>query len=491
MSVRKHKNITALVLILLLLAGCTPSGQKSSSVNHLDTGFVPAIPGNYDSRDTALLVSKDEAGHKLRFYNLEVGKFYTLEYDGATVLEDKYAQALSLAQVELGTLVDISFMRERKRLNSLQLSGEAFRFTGVKDLLISESLPAVFLMGENYTIAQKALVLTPEGPGELEDINAVDELAVVGVGHTIYGLTVERGHGYLRLENAEHFAGGFIQIGEKLVYQISEGALLAVPEGVFEITVSNKGSVGTEVITVARGEEVAVDASKWVSAPQYGGILFITQPAELSIFIDGEAVDISKEVTLPYGIHQMVAKAAGYESLSRYIRVSSTLAKLSVTLTPLSASENSASGNGAATNTPTPTASQNSPSGNSASQDSASRNTASENAGETPTPTVTPTAAETPSATPTPTPETTPTATPTPTAGADEGYKVEILSPEGVEVYKDGTYLGISPLSFKKTPGTATITLRKEGYHTRSYTILMEDDGADSSYSFPELLAIE
>ena len=36
-------------------------------------------------------------------------------------------------------------------------------------------------------------------------------------------------------------------------------------------------------------------------------------------------------------------------------------------------------------------------------------------------------------------------------------------------------------------PGTHTITLRKEGYITRSYSIEVPDDGRDVTYSFPDL----
>ena len=71
-------------------------------------------------------------------------------------------------------------------------------------------------------------------------------------------------------------------------------------------------------------------------------------------------------------------------------------------------------------------------------------------------------------------------------------YRVYINSPEGVEVYKDGIYLGISPLSFKKEgEGNTVITLRKNGCQTRSYTIYMDSQNKDLSYSFSELVPIQ
>ena len=51
----------------------------------------------------------------------------------------------------------------------------------------------------------------------------------------------------------------------------------------------------------------------------------------------------------------------------------------------------------------------------------------------------------------------------------------------------DGNYRGISPVSFKKVTGSHTVTLRKSGYKTKSYTIYLYNDGEDITYSFTDL----
>ena len=71
---------------------------------------------------------------------------------------------------------------------------------------------------------------------------------------------------------------------------------------------------------------------------------------------------------------------------------------------------------------------------------------------------------------------------------AASNYKVYIDSPSDVEVYLDGIYIGMSPVSFKKDPGLHTITLRKPGYITKSYTIQIDDEEKDITYSFTDLV---
>ena len=489
------RKISLLALItILLLCGCsTPFGAQDDPRDYTETGFIPATPGNYDSLDTAIYVGSDKDQKTIRFYNLETGRFYTLNFDGATTYQDKYAQPLALDQVRRGAVVDISFMHARKRLNSLQVNGEAFAFTDVEDLLVPADSRQLFLMGENYTMDQKAVILTADGPGEAMDLNVVDKLMVCGVGHTVYSISVQNSHGYLRLENDEHFVGGFIEIGDNRVYQISRDMLLAVPVGTYDVTVSNKGSAGTTQVNVSKGQEVSIDVSPWVSKPKYGKVLFTSTPSDAEIFIDGNKIERGKDTELSYGIHLMVAQADGYNTVKRYIRVAQEMAQLNVTLDKGSSSSSNAASDSSPvqatptltpTLSPTPTpeesASENN-SGNAASENEPGRNDApAEDGGGSGYDDAR-------------------------VSGDEDGggnnsnnnaitpgeYRVYIDAPEGVEVYKDGAYIGITPLFFKKAQGTCIVTLRKEGYRTRSYTITMDAEEKDVNYSFSELLPIE
>lgn len=64
---------------------------------------------------------------------------------------------------------------------------------------------------------------------------------------------------------------------------------------------------------------------------------------------------------------------------------------------------------------------------------------------------------------------------------------VTIETPADTEVYQDNLYMGIAPVTYDKTVGSHTITLRRDGYITRSYTIDVPDDDRDLTYAFPEL----
>jgi hypothetical protein len=484
----KTKTAYAFLTALLLVSAtaCSMDGIGGASKNDRqaaqETGFMPASPGNYDSADTAAVVDIDTDKGNISFLNFDTGRRYTLGFDGATLFKDKFGEGIALSQIETGDIADVTFMHARKRLNSLEISDASFELE-IPDGFKTEGNGKKFrFRGKDYDLFENVAIILPAGRGELEDINEADQVKAFGIGHDIYAIKVVKSHGYLRLENTAAFEGGFIGIGDGYVKQIEKDMLLTIPEGVHEVFVSKAGVTGTETVNVAAGNEATLDLSRFQATPMYGGILFATSPAGASIYIDGDKKDISEEVSLSYGLHQMVAAAEGYETLSRYIRVAEPHASLSVELAKKedggSVSEDRPTENtGAAVSADS--VSSDGVSGNAVSGNGLSGNTAQANAsvsGNEPTVPAMPTMP----ATPLKKDEVTP-----------GEYRVRIEEPSGAEVYKDGNYLGIAPISFKKSPGTYIITLRRNGYQTRSYTISVDNEEKDASFSFSELVELE
>ena len=64
-----------------------------------------------------------------------------------------------------------------------------------------------------------------------------------------------------------------------------------------------------------------------------------------------------------------------------------------------------------------------------------------------------------------------------------------IDSPEDAEIYIDGIYVGISPtIVTKPAAGAHVVTLSRNGYVTKSYTISVAADDKDVTLSFSELI---
>lgn len=381
-------------------------------------------PGTYDSADTAVLVRVDSKKKTITLRNFEVNKNYTLSYDGTTYFYDSYGQGMSAKQLVVGDIVDVTFLYKIKRLTTLRTSSTAWNFTDTGEYRFNEAKREL-LLGENtYKIDKDALFFSDSHQIQLMDINPVDRLSFFGINNTIFSVVVSSGHGYLRLKGQENFVDGWIEVGTTVIQKVTDEMLLAVPEGKYEVKLSNNGNVFFETVSIKKDQETELDVSSFVpKEAKKGLILFSVTPSTATLHIDGNQVDFSKGVELTYGLHQLICRAKGYKSITQYLSVGQPSAGVDITMEESTSEEEEKD-----------------------STDKGDTTSTSYN-------------------------------------------KVYIDAPENVEVYLDGTYVGVSPCSFKKVSGSHVITLSKEGYVTRSYTVNISDEKKDETYSFDKLVS--
>lgn len=426
--------IVVFIAMLLLVTACkgkvSESGEKvepTDASEQIDTGFVVAGPDSYDSADTAIVVDYDRDENTITFLNLVLGRRYTLSMDGTTRLYDKYGEGISLRQVQIGDIVDVTFLKSKKHLTTLTLSTSAWTYSNVEKYEINSARGEISIGEDVYKTTSNTQYLSEDKQMDIQDINPSDVLSFQGIGNEILTVRVQRGHGYLRLVNDENFVGGWIEIGQTMVQRITEDMLLLVPEGSYQVNISNKGGGGIKNVKIERDEETVLDIGDLeIPEPQYGMVLFSLDPSNADLYIDGSKADPSGPVQLLYGLHQLIARAEGYQSVTQYIKVGQESAGINIVLDA-----------------------------NADEQEESSE--ASETSGEAVT----------------------------------DYYKIYIDAPQKVEVYLDGNYVGISPCSVRKVAGAHVITLRQTGYETRSYTIQAEDDKRDLSFSFADLIPLE
>lgn len=430
MTERRKRTVMGILILactLGLLTACSvkpdsQTGQPAPAApqEQPGTGFVPAGPNSYDSADTAVVVKRDAKESTVTLLNLDLGRNYTLSVEGTSNLYDKFGEPMSLEQIRLGDIVDVTFLRSKKRVNTMQISPLSWEYADASRYEIDLGRGEVTIGEDVYKLTDDTIYLSEEMRIEAMELNPVDVLTFKGIGSSIYSIEVERGHGYLRLKNEEKFVGGDMEIGQIIARRIEEDMLLTVPEGRYEIRLRKRGGGGTKEVTIRRGEETTLDIGDLeVPEIEYGTIVFTLEPSGAKLYIDGEKADPSAPVSLEYGIHQVMVRANGYQTITTYIKVAQPSGGLSFTLDAVDADKEN------------------------------DEQEEKEKLAQ---------------------------------------YKVFVDAPEFAEVYLDGNYVGIAPTSFVKSEGSHIITLRRSGCQTRSYTISVDGEYKDITYSFAELL---
>ena len=463
---RRIQGAAAVMGLVMLLTGGASGGVVTAKEqeNVVDTGFTVTSVGSYDSADTAVVMSVDQENSGITFLNMDTGKQYTLYYSGTTYFKDKYEGPMTVSQIQPGDIVDVNFLKGKRQIASVQISPQAWCYENINNYDLGGINHTASIGSSVFSLPDEAAILS--GGNRIENMEVVkqDVVTIRGIGHTIYSVDIEKGHGYLRLKNDDALIGGWIEVGNSVICQITEDMLLTVPEGNYQVLLSNGKASCTKEVQIERNKELVLDVGDIkIEEEKTGKIVFSVTPATAQVSVDDEVIDISQPIELPYGIHKVYMEADGYYPLQKHVQVGSEYANISFTMEPKeeesSVSENSTGDDWDQPQQKTYDLSQDEevPFKQSVSENTTDKQSVSANS-----------------------------------TNANNKVYVDIKGgQEGVEVYLDGYYIGNAPVKFKKVTGSHTISLRKEGYHTRSYTIYLYNDGDDITYSCEPLVKKE
>ena len=463
---KKLMTVTALMLVMSL-TGCSSevsnigqAREKDQAIasTEIGTELTGSSDGTYDSADTAVVASVDGSEHKITLHNIKTDRNYTLSYDDSTSILNKHGSVMVMDQIQPGMIADVKFMMDSKKLASLKVSSDAWQYDDVTQFDLGCGNSTASIGSGVYHLSDNTPVFSDGDTGEFMDIVEGDVISVSGIGNDICGISVQKGHGYLKLLNDEALIGGWIEVGNEVITTISDNMMLVVPEGTYKVRLYNGDAKADRDVTIERDRETDIDCSDIVSPePKTGYVEFDITPDDAQLTIDGEVKDTSAPIELEYGVHQITASADGYETVSKYISVGTDMAKLSLTLESADESTEDASSESASETASAASSSADTVSDESAAIQASSTSTVSGNS--------------------------------TSTTSTTTDNSVYVDAPTDCSVYLDGTYIGTSPACFTKTTGSHTITFTKKGYVSRTYTVYLYNDGSDITYSFANLVS--
>lgn len=428
---RKREYIVLFMILLVgsLLFGCTKEKQKQ--VAEKETQTTEAV--GYDEILNMVFLDADYEKQTVTLQALVDGTRYVLNYNGGTMVNNAYGSPITMERIEKGELVQASFYYKNSKLKELVLLKDSWEIEGTNDVEIDRSENRMEILSTNYQYNDKLVVFSEEEIVDLSQVHKADVLTIRGIGNTVCSVTVDSGHGYVVLKGYDTFVGGWVEVGSKIITSIKEDMIIVAPEGEYKLIVEKNGFGGYKNIVVKRDQETEVDVSDLKEdALQTGNIRFYIEPEGAVLKIAGAETEYTELVPLDYGVYKIEVTADGYETYTGNITVDSLLKSVDIALTKEGEEEEK-----------NDDSTENSDKSDSKTEDE--------------------------------------------TSATETVYKIKVTAPEEFEVYFDGEYKGVAPVNFTKKSGSHTITLRKDGYVTKSYTVEIDNDKEDLSMAFPEL----
>ena len=420
-----NKKLLLLALIILsvvAVAGCDSEEKKPVISKPVST---TASGESHAGKTTGIILKIDEAERTILFTEFENSEKIQYKYDVGCEITNKSGNAITMAQLHPGDLVDINADANGKiTAISISNNSDIWENTKVTSFAYLPAEHAMRIGKSKYSCDDGVNVFSGDRIISVSELCYEDQLIVRGYKTKIVSIVVDKGHGYVSLTGDSLFLGGYIDIGNRVVKVIEKDMIVIVREGDYKVEVVNGKYRASKNITVDRDGRTYVDFSDIQPIVNATGNLKIDIDVENAmVYVDGNQVNHKEVLTLNVGKHTVKAIAPGYEERSVRVDVISGYQEVAISLT------------------------------------SSETQSASKTEQET-------------------------TAEQSTTTGVvSTKNKVTISGPVGANVYFDGAYKGTAPVTFPLVTGEHVVSVL-HNKEIKSYTVNLVEGSDDVVYDF-------
>ena len=334
---KRFSIVFCLLYVILILVGCESTSGDGRVVVSGDTGLSPAQADENKEEETELgkvYILKDVNESTAQVVLIKVGgsyREYVLNYTGATLMEDRYGNALTPATLTYGEVFEIELSEDGSTLKSLRESKSVWTFEGVENFTLDQEEEILKIGKDKYHLSNTTVVFDGTNQYNRYQLMEEDVVTLIGYKKELLSVLVQTGHGILQFTNTEGFEEGYFVLGNVLAAKITQNMSVDVRAGHFLLSVAHKGKGGSIMVTVEPGQSTTVDLSQFASGETKSCLLtFKLKQEGTTVSINGKEVDVSEPVELTYGTYRITAELEGYETWSRLLLASSE--EVSVTI---------------------------------------------------------------------------------------------------------------------------------------------------------------
>ncbi|MBQ9278790.1 MAG: PEGA domain-containing protein, partial [Lachnospiraceae bacterium] len=324
-----RKNIFLIMILLLLtLSSCGNTGD----VKVYNDTTEDILANHVEKNLTAVMINKDMENDKIVFLDYISGDQLELGYHGGVVVTDTRGSNISINDISVGSVVDITYYADTKRLINIASSSNVQVLKDVNKFAADVLNKKATYKGSSCKMSEYALAFDDGKAKSIMEVSTEDKVTLYLMNGTLISCVIDEGHGYVRLLNQHTYVGGMVEIGYDVIVPVTDDMLLAVREGTYTLRINKNGYSDSKEVTVKKDEEVEVDISD-IAIPR-GTVSFVITPEDAELYVDNELLDTHAYSNI-YGSYGLKIKAEGYQSFNGSFKISEPVKSYTFELTAL------------------------------------------------------------------------------------------------------------------------------------------------------------
>ncbi len=307
--------------LLVVMPGCSNDNKRQES-NFIPGSSIlpppkkPVTDATVNNSDEivikGVLTSLNSDSKKMQFVDIVNNVEYEVPYNGGTDIKNRYGTVIAAATMKTGEIYNVT-CDSKGNAKTIYGASDSWERDGITGLEIDEKAKKLAVGALEWSYAAYTTVMSGSDKISIASLVAQDEVTVRGIDKTVYSISLDKGHGYLKLTGIDAFVGGYVSVGKQQLLQITSGMVITAQEGSHNIELQNGSLRADKMVNIEKNQEAGLDFSEYIKpAVQNGAVKFLITPEDAILTIDGKETDYSDIVNLSYGTHKIGVKASKY-----------------------------------------------------------------------------------------------------------------------------------------------------------------------------------
>lgn len=323
MSLTIISGIIIFVTAFALVKASFDDSPQKSELPEPTSEFSPSKASESESTSEALpdLSSGTEYIGIIRFKDTHTNKFtiYNITRDesadymitGATEMRSEYGQSIIFEEINEGDLINFIYDADNK-LISIKKSTDGFTETLSPNFKIDTENKKIKngLKEYEYTDITRFLYKGVEFEPEKID-SSIDILTIKGYNNTVWTVTMESGHGEIKVTNGNKIKNGIIEIDTSIYKKLSDAGTIKLSEGSHKIVIKGENiEAFTREISLGINEVYELNLSE--TEIKKCQLTIKTNATDYILYINGEPEPSRGPLNLEYGSYTIELVQYGY-----------------------------------------------------------------------------------------------------------------------------------------------------------------------------------
>lgn len=270
-------------------------------------------------------VVHDISAKKTNIKVWDIGKkeYINIYIKDKTQLADTYGKPMSIQEVRLGDIVEVTYGANNKEVIKIQKSAKAWTKTELSQIDIDVQNQTIQIGNTKYDYTSDIIVINDELQViDLQDINSLDTLMINGIDNTVWSVTVIESAGYLKLTNMPT-TQGTLEIGNNRIYRLEEiGENIPLPGGEHKVVIRMEGyRPFAKQVRISTNEIQELDLREVEEAVANLKIRVVNTEEDYKVLIDDKTYRKDELIRVQPGTYTLKVISKGFKTVEMEIQL--------------------------------------------------------------------------------------------------------------------------------------------------------------------------